>query len=170
MHSRSNLSTAGTLFGLVWLLAGTWAVRGAAEKTVVNDPAAAQALAGHHRLSLQWISWEKFGSVTITNDAGLFRIRGHQTELGVGDIAKNHRAMSTGFRPTYPRITTLRGEMVDIKPTGGRQELWLEVEVVRYDIHPCVDGKGRVGEQWRGWLKAVDNQGYPNLWYSTRGC
>ncbi|MCZ6486436.1 MAG: hypothetical protein O6826_12140, partial [Acidobacteria bacterium] len=59
-----------------WLLA-SGAILSAPENTVVHDPTAAQALEGDHRFSLQWISWENFGSVTITNEDGLLRIRGH---------------------------------------------------------------------------------------------
>ncbi len=70
--------TATFLFA--WLLA-SGSILSAPENTIVHDPAAAQALEGDHRFSLQWISWEKFGSVTIANEDGLLRIRGHQTEV-----------------------------------------------------------------------------------------
>ena len=71
---------------------------------------------------------------------------------------------------THAKIATLRGELIDITPTGQKKGLWLEVDVVRYDVHFCADGQGHIAERWKGWLKAVDDQGYPNLWYHTRGC
>jgi len=387
--------TATFLFA--WLLA-SGSILSAPENTVVHDPAAAQALEGDHRFSLQWISWENFGSVTITNEDGLLRIRGHQTLQGTGNLAQARQAMTihgvvtaidktlfefegelmirlgrggetkdpcvrkgkltfkyregnsrswrltqqqnpcvahvdyvdiyidrdwrpsltkprpptqaelwgigmitnepdpsaapgvvlfpdaqvslydqpggqqmaTASRATdqwrlliqmagsqttiesnpddlrevgyesgaiivfeekdgyvqvlphstgqsawmkteelaqhgfsflswidflkgkssgglFPResmainlrdgsgasqakLTTLRGELIDITPTGQKKGLWLEVDVVRYDVHFCTDGQGHIAERWKGWLKAVDDQGYPNLWYHTRGC
>ena len=384
-------------FTFAWLLA-SGAILSVPANTVVHDPAAAQALEGEHRFSLQWISWENFGSVTITNEDGLLRIRGHQTRQGTGDVAQARQAMSidgvvtaidktrfefegelvirlgrggeakdpclrkgkltfkyregnsrswrltqqqnpcvdhvdyvdiyvdrdwrpaiTKTRPptqaelwgigmitneadpsafpgvvifpdpqvplyedpgskqmavvsratdqwrlliqksgsqvttqanpddlrevgyesgavivfeerdgyvkvlprstgqgawmkteelaqhgfsflswidflkgksdgdlfprksmainlregsgaTNPKITTLRGELIDITPTGKKKGLWLEVDVVRYDVHFCTDGQAHIAEHWKGWLKAVDDQGYPNLWYYTRGC
>jgi hypothetical protein len=52
------------------LLLASGTLLSAPENTVIHDPAAAQALEGDHRFSLQWISWENFGSVTITNEDG----------------------------------------------------------------------------------------------------
>ena len=54
----------------------------AQEKTVVNDPAAAQRLLGRHMLSLQWISWDHFGVATVTNRAGMYSIKGEQNGRG----------------------------------------------------------------------------------------
>lgn len=392
-----TLPSPTVTFIFAWLLA-SGAILSAPENTVIQDPAAAQALEGAHRFSLQWISWENFGSVTITNEDGLLRIRGHQTRQGTGDVAQARQAMTidgvvtvidktrfefegelvirlgrggeakdpclrTGkltfkyregnsrswrltqqqnpcvdhvdyvdiyvdrdWRPTittprpptqaelwgigmitnepdpsalpgvvifpdsqvslydqpggkqmavvsratdqwrlliqkagsqasaqtnpgdlrevgyesgavivfeekdgyvkvlprstgqgawmkteelaqhgfsflswidflngksdgglfpresmainlregsgatHARIATLRGELIDITPTGQKKGLWLEVNVVRYDVHFCTDGQGHIAERWKGWLKAVDDEGYPNLWYYTRGC
>ena len=75
-----------------------------------------------------------------------------------------------GSGANHAKTTTLRGELIDITPTGQKKGLWLEVDVVRYDVHFCTDGQGHIAERWKGWLKAVDDQGYPNLWYHTRGC
>ena len=37
-----------------------------AQRTVVNDTKARTMLLGRHRLSLQWISWDYFGTATVT--------------------------------------------------------------------------------------------------------
>ena len=60
----------------------------AQEKTVVNDLAAAKALLGKHMLSLQWISWDHFGSATVTNRDGVYRIKGEQKGRGNSDFLK----------------------------------------------------------------------------------
>lgn len=47
-------------------------------KTLIGDPAAARKLKGDHEFSLQWISWDDFGKVRVTDESGLWRIRGRQ--------------------------------------------------------------------------------------------
>lgn len=47
-------------------------------KTLVKDAATKKKLLGKHMLSLQWISWEKFGSATVTEQNGLLTIKGEQ--------------------------------------------------------------------------------------------
>ena len=54
----------------------------AQEKTKVNDQAAAQMLLGKHRLSLQWVSWDYFGTAGVTNRGGVYKILGSQRGRG----------------------------------------------------------------------------------------
>lgn len=78
--SRS-LIIACLLMGLAVSAAGQ-------EKTVVNDAKAAGMLRGKHMLSLQWISWDHFGSTLVTNDSGIYRINGEQLGRGNSDFLK----------------------------------------------------------------------------------
>lgn len=48
------------------------------EKTEINDKKAASMLLGRHKLSLQWISWDYFGSALVTNKKGVYRLKGTQ--------------------------------------------------------------------------------------------
>lgn len=50
----------------------------AQEKTEINSVKAKNMLLGKHMLSLQWISWEYFGSATVTNKNGVFYLKGRQ--------------------------------------------------------------------------------------------
>lgn len=59
----------------------------AQERTVVNDNGAAKMLLGRHMLSLQWISWEKFGTAVVTNKLGVYGLEGEQRGPG-GDYLK----------------------------------------------------------------------------------
>src|SRR5688572_3807642 len=52
------------------------------EKTVINDKSAAQKLLGRHMLSLQWISWDHFGTATITSSKGIYSVKGEQKGRG----------------------------------------------------------------------------------------
>jgi hypothetical protein len=58
----------------------------AQERTVINDKAAAAMLLGKHKLSLQWISWDYFGTATVTNNAGVYSIKGSQKGRGNSDF------------------------------------------------------------------------------------
>lgn len=47
-------------------------------KTVIKDASWKKRLMGRHMLSLQWISWEKFGSATVSEKDGTLFIKGEQ--------------------------------------------------------------------------------------------
>jgi hypothetical protein len=64
----------------------------------------------------------------------------------------------------------MRGNLYALTPTGQRSGSWLEVDVIHYAQHPCTGNQARVVQRWRGWVKAADDAGFPNLWYATRGC
>ena len=51
-------------------------------RTVVNDRKAAAMLLGRHKLSLQWISWDYFGTATVTNRRGVYYLKGEQKGRG----------------------------------------------------------------------------------------
>ena len=50
----------------------------AQSKTQINSVKAKNMLLGKHMLSLQWISWDYFGSATVTNKGGVFYLKGKQ--------------------------------------------------------------------------------------------
>ena len=56
------------------------------ERTQVNDAAAAKMLLGRHMLSLQWISWDHFGSAVVTKRDGVYSIKGEQKGRGNTDF------------------------------------------------------------------------------------
>lgn len=58
----------------------------AQEKTVVNDAKARQMLLGRHKLSLQWISWDYFGTATVTDRHGVYYLKGGQKQRGGTDF------------------------------------------------------------------------------------
>lgn len=70
--------------GLILALVFSAAVSEAAaqERTVIRDRKAAAMLLGKHKMSLQWISWDYFGTAAVTNSRGLYRIKGEQKGRG----------------------------------------------------------------------------------------
>lgn len=57
----------------------------AQERTKVSDQAAARMLLGRHKLSLQWISWDYFGSVGVKQARGIYSLKGEQRGRGSKD-------------------------------------------------------------------------------------
>lgn len=57
-------------------------------RTVVKDNGAKARLLGPHRLSLQWISWTRFGRAVVTEKDGVLNISGEQSARGTGDYLK----------------------------------------------------------------------------------
>jgi hypothetical protein len=60
----------------------------AQDRTVVANAPAAKRLLGKHMFSLQWISWDYFGSATVTNSQGVYRIKGEQKGRGNSDFVR----------------------------------------------------------------------------------
>jgi hypothetical protein len=60
----------------------------AQEKTVVNDENAKKMLLGKHKLSLQWISWDYFGTATVANKNGVLYLKGEQKQRGGTDYLR----------------------------------------------------------------------------------
>jgi hypothetical protein len=57
-------------------------------KTVVKDQAAKTKLLGKHKLSLQWISWDYFGTATVTEKNGVLYLQGEQKSRQGNDYVK----------------------------------------------------------------------------------
>lgn len=58
------------------------------ERTVVNDARARQMLLGKHKLSLQWVSWDYFGTAVVTNRSGRLYLKGEQRQRGGSDFVR----------------------------------------------------------------------------------
>ena len=88
------------LFEILAVLAISSFAQDVGSATIVRDNKSAQMLAGKHKLSLQWISWDHFGTaaVTIGKCKGLerlqrganrcYRLQGRQKGRGNGDYLK----------------------------------------------------------------------------------
>ena len=55
------------------------------QRTEVVDTQAARMLLGRHKLSLQWISWDYFGTATVMNRRGTYLLKGEQRGRGPGN-------------------------------------------------------------------------------------
>jgi hypothetical protein len=73
---------------LVFFIALLAAPALAQERTKINNASAAKMLLGRHKLSLQWISWDYFGSANVTNTRGVYRLRGKQKGRGNRDFVR----------------------------------------------------------------------------------
>lgn len=57
-------------------------------RTEVKDRLAARKLLGRHKLSLQWISWDYFGTATVTIKSGVYMLKGGQNGRKTTDFVK----------------------------------------------------------------------------------
>jgi hypothetical protein len=64
-------------------------------KTVVKDQAAKAKLLGKHKLSLQWISWDYFGTATVTEKNGVLYLKGEQKSRQNTDFVKVEGTITT---------------------------------------------------------------------------
>ena len=71
---------------LALVLCGVSAI--AQSKTVVNDANAKQMLLGKHLLTLQWISWDYFGSATVIDKKGVLHLKGEQKQRNGSDYVR----------------------------------------------------------------------------------
>jgi hypothetical protein len=67
------------------ILAGLNLSAFAQQKTEILDTRTKAMLLGRHKLSLQWISWDYFGSATVTQRKGTLLLKGKQTGRGNQD-------------------------------------------------------------------------------------
>jgi hypothetical protein len=66
------------------------------EKTVIRDQNQKRMLLGVHRLSLQWISWEKFGKVKVTESGGTLFVKGEQRGPSYADDPRMQASQPEG--------------------------------------------------------------------------
>lgn len=67
----------------------------AQQKTVVKDAKAKAMLLGKHKLSLQWISWDYFGTANVTQKGGVFYLKGEQKSREGNDYVKVNGTITT---------------------------------------------------------------------------
>ncbi|MEM6345173.1 MAG: hypothetical protein AAF927_14880 [Bacteroidota bacterium] len=78
--------------------------------------------------------------------------------------------LRSGAGVPFGLLCTMKGDGFQIELSGKKAHgQWLEAKVTEYSEHPCVDGKP-TGNVWTGWFKAIDDKGFPNVWFYTRGC
>jgi len=70
-------------------------------------------------------------------------------------------------------IRTLKGDVCQISLTKENKGLWSKVKVIVTKENPCgtdLTEEENIIEEIEGWIKIVDDEGKPNLWYYSRGC
>ena len=112
------------------------------------------------KVGFSLVEWQSFLTENVDNLLGFY----------ANDLGLNLREKPN----TDARIiTTLKGDTVQISPTKEHNGLWTKVKVVISKEHPCVTDLTEVEniiEELEGWIKIVDDNGLPNLWYYSRGC
>ena len=122
---------------------------------------------GQTRPGGYWISSAEARPLTLVRWIDYLASHRHGGLFPIDDMALRLRASPSLDAEI---LTVMRGNLYDLTPTGARSGNWIEVDVRRYVSHPCMSGQRVIAHNWRGWVKAADDAGFPNLWYPTRGC
>ncbi len=69
------------------------------------------------------------------------------------------------FNVTGKKLTTIKGKAYQIKLSGESKGNWLKVKVTRMSAD-CL----KQLEEWDGWIKALDDKGFPNIWVDDKSC
>ncbi len=72
----------------IFLTTAIFGLSAFAQKTIVNNAKAKTMLLGRHKLSLQWVSWDYFGTATVTQKGGVFFLKGEQKSRKDSDFVK----------------------------------------------------------------------------------
>ena len=71
------------------------------------------------------------------------------------------------------RIKTLKGELMQITPLNINQGMWTKVKVHKLKKTPCETNMSKAQNTeytLTGWVKILDNDGTPNVWFYPKGC
>lgn len=69
---------------------------------------------------------------------------------------------------TSNKLATLDTDVYQITPTGKTDGLWAQVSVSLFSAPYCEDAVFK--RKFTGWVKLLDDKGYPNLWFYAKGC
>tara|TARA_R110002074_G_scaffold147405_1_gene298077 strand:+ start:438 stop:1169 length:732 start_codon:yes stop_codon:yes gene_type:complete len=106
------------------------------------------------------VEWQSFLTDNVDNLLGYYA-----NDLGLNLREKPKTASRI--------IRTLKGDTNQISPTNEHNGLWTKVKVIISKEHPCgtdLTEEENIIEEVEGWIKIVDDNGLPNLWYYSRGC
>jgi hypothetical protein len=65
------------------------------------------------------------------------------------------------------KIILVKGRKYLINLTGKTSGMWAEAQVFRHNKHMTAGNlpDAKPLEEWTGWMKIIDDAGYPNLWF-----
>ena len=122
----------------------------------------------HHSLNTQvWIRMKNLEIYDLKAITWMEFMKSNRTSYSPHDRIGMNLRKSPEVKDN--KIATMRGDLFSIQLTGTTQGLWAEVKVEQYDVHPC-EGDSKTLNSWTGWIKLLDDSGYPNIWYYPSGC
>ncbi len=105
------------------------AVSADSAKTIVRDQKAKQKLLGKHKLALQWISWDKFGSADVVDVAGQLQLKGEQLGSEQGKISTSSHPGTPGNTGDYLKIDGVVTE-IDAKQFKFKGKILMRVSSI----------------------------------------
>lgn len=117
----------------------------------------------------QWLNVKEVQSkgMHLTNWMSFLVARGGG--FFAGDIGLNLR---TGPSASNEKIFTMKGDLIEIKPTSETKGMWGKVKVIQYKKEPCEEGSGEdnIAKTYTGWTKLISDEHTPNVYWYSRGC
>lgn len=71
------------------------------------------------------------------------------------------------------KIVLMKGDHYLIDLSGETDGPWAEAVVKKYSSRPCKAKNPqdlKATETWQGWIKIIDDKGFPNIWFYPGGC
>ncbi|MBN1897853.1 MAG: hypothetical protein JW827_03665 [Spirochaetes bacterium] len=67
------------------------------------------------------------------------------------------------------KVVVMKDSSYQIRFTGKIKGMWMQVNIELYNstAGPC---EGELIKKYKGWVKAIDDKGYPNIWFWADGC
>ncbi len=66
-------------------------------------------------------------------------------------------------------VLMVKGDEFEIEPTGKSDGLWAEVIIKEYNSEYCEEPHDLI-KTYHGWMKILDDKGFPNIWFYAKGC
>jgi len=114
--------------GLV-VLSSCPAVLADSTKTIVRDQKSKQKLLGKHKLALQWISWDKFGSANVVDVGGQLLLKGEQLGADKGKASTSSHPGAPGNIGDYLKIDGVITE-IDAKQFKFKGKILMKVSSI----------------------------------------
>ena len=65
-------------------------------------------------------------------------------------------------------VLSFGGTLFVIKIIGPWKGSWVYIEIAHYSKYDMVPSESDLLHRYRGWIKALDDKGFPNIWFFTR--
>ena len=122
---------------------------------VIPDPPVYLKISDIERLGYEIVDWKEFIGISRK---GWRRFDHHGPPLTLRE------SPSLISKP----ILSFHGNLYVIEIIGPWKGSWVYVEIMQYSKFDMILNERDIQHRYRGWIKALDERGFPNIWFTTR--